>query len=203
MATALEDLVESGNGEVTLWLRRVSAGDQNAHARLLELVYRELHRRAAAHMRRERSGHVLQATALVNEAYMKLIGRDDWKDRAHFMGAASEAMRCILIDHARARKSARRGGSRIHVELTDDLAVDLREPENLLALNSALDRLAQTDPRQARIVEMRFFAGMGEAEVAEALGISERTVKRDWAMARAWLRAELTERPRTHSAAQS
>jgi len=180
-------------GEITQCLKEVRSGAEKGRAKLLELVYREMHKMAAAHMRRERTGHTLQTTALVHEAYLKLMDRDDLQNKGHFMAVASQAMRRILVDHARAKVAAKRGGPHIRIELKDDVAIDVQRPENLLSLNSALERMAEWDERQSRIVEMRFFGGLSEAEIADTLGVSIRTVKREWAMAKAWLHAELTQ----------
>jgi RNA polymerase sigma factor (TIGR02999 family) len=179
--------------EVTLLLSRLKAGDRSALDRLMPLVHDELRRLAGAHMRRERADHTLQATALAHEAYMRMVDLDriDWRDRAHFFAVAAGVMRRILIDHARKRRAARRGGGAPHVPLEEGLRLADDRPEELVDLDEALDRLAAMDPRQARIVEMRFFGGLSVEETGAVLGISPRTVKREWAVARAWLKAEL------------
>jgi RNA polymerase sigma factor (TIGR02999 family) len=169
-------------------------GDEQALAALLPLVYDELRRLAARYMRRERPGQTLQATALVHDAYLRLL-RDShlsWQNRAHFFGIAARSMRQILIERARARGSAKRGGSRIRVTLEPGLIAAAREPEiDLEALDEALTRLAALDAELARVVEVRFFGGLSIEETAEALGVSAATVKRRWTLARAWLAREL------------
>lgn len=174
-------------------LTRLAAGDGDAAAALMPLVYDELRRLAAAHLAHERPDHTLQPTALANEAYLKLVDqtRAQWKDRAHFLAVAAQAIRRILIDHARRHRAAKRdGGKRLTLSFADDLA---RRPAeiDLLELEDALDRLAALSERQAKVVEFRFFAGLDVEETAEALGVSPRTVKGDWRVARAWLQHEL------------
>jgi RNA polymerase sigma factor (TIGR02999 family) len=186
-------------GEITQLLRRAAAGDAKAESRLIETLYSELRQIAAGFMRRERSDHTLQPTALVNEAYLRLLGQRGiaWQDRGHFFSLAARVMRRILLDSARARGALKRGGKACHqVDLEEGHRSTVEPGEKLLDLDAALQRLSTIDPKQARIVELRFFAGMTEGEIAEVLGISERTVKREWQMARAWLHAELEqERP--------
>jgi RNA polymerase sigma factor (TIGR02999 family) len=159
----------------------------------MEAVYPKLRRMAAHMLQAERPGHTLQATALVHEAYMRLLGKADvdWKDRVHFFATAAQAMRRILVDYARTRKAAKREGARRRVELTHELAISDDRLEEVLAVDEALKRLAQRDARQCRVVELRFFGGMTEEETAEALGIGARTVSREWNLARAWLYGEL------------
>jgi len=186
---------DAASARVTVLLDRMRDGDPKALDQLVPLVHDELRRIARAQMRHERAGHTLQATALANEAWLKLaaLENQDWRDRAHFLGVAAAIMRRLLIDHARKHRAARRGSGAAHVEL-DDVASSIAAPDRadeLVALDEALVRLAALDERQSKIVEMRFFAGLGVEETATALGISERTVKREWAVARAWLRAEL------------
>ncbi|MEZ4417658.1 MAG: sigma-70 family RNA polymerase sigma factor [Gemmatimonadota bacterium] len=179
--------------DVTRLLQRMSDGDVRAVDRLLPVVYDELRELARKELRRERSDHTLNATALVNEAYLRLaqLDRIDWRGRAHFFGAAAQSMRRILIDYARRRTAEKRGEGAEHVSI-DSVVVAARErPADLLALDEALARLEELDPRQARVVECRFFAGMEVKETAEALGISPATVKRDWVLARAWLNREM------------
>lgn len=180
-------------GEVTQMLLDVKQGGREAQDRLIPLVYRELRRVAGAHLRRESSSHSLQPTALVHEAYLRLIDitRIEWQDRAHFFSVASTVMRRILVEHARASQAHKRGGGQDALCL-DEAAVPSpgRGPE-IVALDDALNELAMLDERQAKIVEMRFFAGMTEEETGEVLGVSARTVKRDWRLARAWLYKEL------------
>lgn len=159
---------------------------EDASAELLPLVYEQLKAIAAARMRAERSGHTLQATALVHEAYLKLVGDREvsWQNRAHFFAAAAEAMRRILIDHARKRKSEKRGGGMARVPITVvDLATE-NDPDQILALEEALAQLEREDPRAAQIVNLRFFAGLSVEETVEATGLSKRTVMREWAFAR-------------------
>ena len=187
---------DAGDHAVTGMLQLVRRGDPEVAAELIPLIYRELHAIAERHMRRERQGHTLQATVLVHEAFLQLAGTDkiEWQNRAHFFALASRAMRRLLIDHARSAKAEKRPGGHQQVELNSQLPM-ASGPVDLLALNEALERLATWDLRQCHVVEMRFFAGLGFAEIAEVLGISERTAKRDWTMARAWLLAELTTEP--------
>lgn len=179
--------------DITALLGDLAHGHRDKEQELLELVYRELHQLAAHFMRGERKDHTLQATALVNEAYLRLVGNHalSWESRAHFFNAAAMTMRRILVDHARARQSAKRPNSGQRVELEDQFAVTDQDPEQMIAIDTALSKLAEMDPRQAKIVELRFFTGLGVEETAQMLGISEKTVKRDWAVARAWLEAEL------------
>ncbi len=179
--------------DVTQLLVRLKSGDARALDRLMPLVHDELRRLARARMRNERGSHTLQATALAHEAYLRLVDLDriDWRGRAHFFAVASGVMRRILIDHARRRRAARRGGGAEHVAFDDALQAADTRPEALVALDEALERLAALDGRQARIVELRFFGGLSVEETGEVLGVSARTVKREWAVARAWLRAEL------------
>ena len=178
---------------VTQWLVRFSAGDADAGPMVLNLLYRELHRMARRYMNRERPGHTLQPTALLHEAYLELVDRKDqnWQNRAHFLAAAAQAMRRILIDYARTRLARKRGQDAIHVEISPEMAVTMSRPEDYLALDEALDHLARHDPELTRIVEMRYFGGLTEEEIAAALGQSSRTVKRRWRVARSWLAAEL------------
>lgn len=180
-------------GDVTKLLWRMRDGDPRAEAELVGLVYTELHRIAARMMRAERDDHTLQPTALVNEAYLRLLAADnsDWKNRAHFFGVAAQIMRRILVDYARAHRSEKRGGRVQRVEL-ESWDVPLSENcDYLIAVNDALARLADMDPRQGRIVELRFFVGLSEEEIGEVLRLSPRTVRREWKVARAWLYSEL------------
>ncbi len=182
-------------GDITQLLVRVRAGDDAAKTHLIQAVYQELRRIAARSLRRERPDHTLQVTALVHEAYLQLLGdaKVDWHDRGHFFALASQAMRRILVDYARKRKAAKREGTRVRVELNDQLAISENRLEEVLLIDDALGRLGRWDPRQASIVEMKFFGGLTEAEIADILGLSKRTVIRDWNVARAWLRAELDD----------
>jgi RNA polymerase sigma factor (TIGR02999 family) len=183
------------SGEITSLLTRLKAGDQSAQEQLIPLVYNELRRLAAHYMRGERPDHTLQATALVHEAFLRLTSTEvvDWQSRAHFFAIAAQTMRRILVDHARAAGSAKRSGGQHRISLESAIVYSPEQSRDMLALDEALGRLEQRDARQCRIVEMRFFAGLSLDETAEALGISARTVKRDWSMARAWLHAELSE----------
>jgi len=178
---------------VTELLRAYRAGNPEALERLVSLVYGELRRQAARYLRRERADHTLQPTALVNEAYIRLADQRDveWQNRAHFFAIAAQIMRRILVDHARARGRGKRGSGQTLVLFDDALAVAEARDLDLVALDDALSALAELDERQSRVVEMRFFAGLEVEEVAEALGVSPTTVKRDWSLARAWLRREL------------
>ena len=175
----------------TVLLLRWKDGDSKAMEELLPLVYDELRRLARGYLYRERAEHTLQSTALVHEAYLRLIEQDvEWQSRAHFLGIAAQMMRRILVDHARARSAAKRGEG-LRVTLDEKMAIAEARDLDVIALDRALTRLAQQDEAQARIVEMRFFAGLSIEETAEVLGISPATVKRDWAMAKAWLTREL------------
>lgn len=178
--------------DVTALLHAWRRGDQEAFVRLTPLVYDELRRRARHYLRAERRNHTLQPTALVHEVYARMIGAGnvDWHDRAHFFALAARQMRQILVDSARARRYQKRGGGAIQVTFDEALAVSDREPD-LVALDDALEALAAEDVRKARVVEMRFFGGLTNEEIAAALGISTDTVTRDWQMARLWLRRTL------------
>lgn len=175
-------------GQVTQLLAEIRNGNKEAEARLVPLVYAELHRLAANFMHRERPDHTLQPTALVNEVYLRLVGQQqDWQNRCHFFAIAAQIMRRVLVDHARAHHAARRGGNLQRIDL-ENLPLGSEEfPAKILALDEALSRLAEWDARQARIVELRFFVGLTEDEIASVLEISPRTVKREWSLARAWL----------------
>jgi RNA polymerase sigma factor (TIGR02999 family) len=182
---------------LTQLLNDARLGNREAEARVFALVMRELRAKAAAYLRRERAGHTLQPTALVNEAYIKLARyqRVSWQNRAQFFGTASRVMRRILVDHARARDTEKRGGGVIHlnVALQSPIAETPEDASTILALDEALTRLARVEPRQTRVVECRFFGGLDVEQTARTLGISPTTVKREWQQARAWLFAELTQ----------
>lgn len=178
---------------ITDLLRQWSAGDQRALDQVTPLVYEELRHQAARYLRRERPGHTLQTTALINEAYLRLIDAKDvhWQSRAHFFAIAANLMRRVLVDHARRRDADKRGGPHVRVQLDEALAVADEADVDLLAIDEALDKLAAIDPQQAHVVELRFFSGLSVEETAAALGVSSKTVKRDWSVARAWLRREI------------
>jgi RNA polymerase sigma factor (TIGR02999 family) len=183
----------AAHAEITTLLAAIKQGDPCAESLLAEMVYGELRSIAANHMRRERRDHTLQTTALVHEAYLRLV-RDqamDWQGRAHFFATASVVMRRILVDYARQHAAQKRPEARLRVELNDWHASERPAMEQMLILDEALRHLAEMDPRQARMVEMRYFGGLTEEETAAVLGISVRTVKRDWNSARAWLQGQL------------
>jgi RNA polymerase sigma factor (TIGR02999 family) len=177
--------------EITELLTRLSAGDKDAEAKVLALVYKDLRRLARHYLAAERRDHTLQATALVHEAYLRINKQSEfhWENRSHFFAVAARAMRRVLVDHARRVKAGKR--EQVKVSLETALVYSPGKPGELIALDEALDRLAGLDARQARIVEMKFFGGLSMEEIAENLDISVRTVKRDWTFARAWLYGEL------------
>src|SRR5262245_5964820 len=182
--------------EITQWLTEWRKGDRSALEKLTPLVYRELHRLAQVYMRGERAGHALQTTALVNEAYLRLIEAEcqSWQNRAHFYAAAAKLMRHILVDFARSRNRIKRGGGLEQVSLDEALTITADHTAELLNLDEALTTLSKLDERQSQVVELRFFAGLTEAEIAEVLKVSERTVQSDWRQARSWLLGELSRR---------
>jgi RNA polymerase sigma factor (TIGR02999 family) len=184
----------SPDQDVTRALLALSKGERSALDGLLPLIYDQLRAQAQRALRAERPDHTLSPTALVHEAYLKLVRLDrvEWRDRAHFFGACANEMRRILVSYARNRKATKRGAGAEHVPLENAAVAAWERPADLVALDDALDRLADMDPRQVRIIECRFFAGMSVEETAEALGISAATVKRDWTAARAWLNRELS-----------
>lgn len=205
-------MTDPGTGRITRLLAAWSGGDAQALDELMPLVYGELRRLAQSHLRRERPGHTLQRTVLVHEAFLRLVDQKDvqWQGRAHFLGLASKLMRRILVDHARARLAAKRGDGAHHVSFDDAIGTPVPEGDgdidadpaallvaagqpgiDLVALDDALSRLEAMDPQQGKVVELRFFGGLTLEETAQALGISPATVKRDWAVARAWLHREL------------
>ncbi|MEA2257525.1 MAG: hypothetical protein QOJ51_350 [Acidobacteriaceae bacterium] len=196
MATLAPEPGGSDNS-ITALLAELSAGNRDVESRLIPQVYGELRRLAANYMRSERGNHTLQPTALVNEAYTRLVQQPQipWQSRAHFFATASHLMRHILVDHARARRAGKRGGLQRQVTLDDALLPSSERTMDVLILDEALKNLAQFDPRQARIVELHFFSGLTFAEIALVLKVTERTVKRDWSMARAWLKGELSKSP--------
>lgn len=183
---------------ITQLLERWSLGDEEALDQLMPLVYDELHRLAGAYLRRERREHTLQPTALVNEAYLKLVRQRSirWQNRAQFFGVAAQLMRRILVDHARANDAAKRGGDRVNVSLKNIGASGQQPEADVLALHDLLNRLTEIDPDQSRIVEMRFFGGLTIAETAEVMQVSHSTVEREWKIAKAWLKRELTKTPK-------
>lgn len=183
------------SGEVTVLLERFRSGDSSAQEKLIPLLVDELRRLARQQLRSERPGHTLQPTALVNEAYLRLIGDQarDWRSRAHFIGVSVLVMRRILIDHARRKQAQKRGGIEpaLAIESEEFPGLSYEQADELVALNVALDRLDEINPRQRQIVELRYFGGLSVEETAEVLSVSPITVKRDWAAARAWLRGQL------------
>ena len=183
-------------GEVTALLAAWRGGDAGALDKLIPIVYDDLRRVAGRYMRSEEFGHTLQTTALVHEAYLRLTKEQDrtWESRAHFFAVAAQIMRNLLVDHARMATRAKRGGGAAELSLEDIPELTTAEPQVMLALDDALRRLAELDPRASRIVELRYFVGLQNVEVANVLGISEKTVVRDWNTAKAWLRAELRSR---------
>jgi RNA polymerase sigma factor (TIGR02999 family) len=189
--------------DITRLLEQLRAGDRNAVADLVPLLYDELRQLASKYLRRERPGHTLQATALVHEAYLRLVDQKDvgWQNRSHFFGVAAQQMRRILVDHARHRHAAKRGGAAPKVALDEALVVSDQAAEDVLQLNELLTRLAELDEQQARVVELRVFGGLTVEEAAEALDISPATVKRDWAMAKAWLTREIQRERKGESGA--
>lgn len=184
----------SSRHEVTRLLDDWSRGDRGALDALIPLVHHELHRLAQGYLARERPGHTLQATALVNEAYLRLVGEREmqWQSRAHFIGVAAQLMRFILVDHCRRKQYQKRGGDAPRVAFDENLQVTIEHREELLALDLALSKLAAQDERKSRIAELRYFGGLSVEETAEALSVSVATVMRDWRLTRAWLQRELS-----------
>ena len=180
--------------DVTVLLTRVGAGDESAPGKLLELVYEDLRHLAGAYMQSERSDHTLQATALVHEAYLRLVDWESvtWENRAQFFAVAAQVMRRVLVDHARGRNAAKREGSQHKLALDEALSFASEREFDVLALEEALSRLEKQDPRQAKIVELRFFGGLSIEEVAHVLKVSITTVKREWTIAKAWFQRELS-----------
>jgi len=181
---------------ITELLASYGRGDKESLDQLMPVVYDELRRQAARYLRREQAGHTLQTTALIHEAYVRLVDQRNlqWQNRAHFFGIAAQMMRRILVDHARSKKRAKRGGSDVRVSLDDATVAVKGQDLDVVALDEALQRLAQIDEQQSRVVELRFFSGLSVEETAEVMGISKSTVKRDWSMAKAWLHRELSGR---------
>jgi RNA polymerase sigma factor (TIGR02999 family) len=185
--------MSSEHGDVTVLLGALRQGAQDAESQLLPLVYRELRQLALSYLRRERSDHTMQATDLVHEAYMRMVGDvAPAQDRTHFFALAAKVMRQVLVDHARAHRAAKRNDGKSKLPLDEALALSNEYSQQLLDLDEALSRLAEIDVRQARVVEMRYFAGMSVDETAQALGVAGRTVNREWRLAKAWLRRELS-----------
>lgn len=188
-------MTKPSSGEVTQLLINWSNGDQTALDKLIPLVYDELHRLAHHYMSRERPGHTLQTTALVNEAYLRLVDQKSvsWQNRAHFFAVAAQVMRQILVDYARRRQYLKRGGQAVQVSLDEAAVVSQERGADLVALDDALTSLAAVDPRKSQIVELRFFGGLSVKETAEVLKVSPRTVMRQWSLAQAWLYRELNQ----------
>jgi len=187
--------------DVTQLLNRLSSGDQNALSELIPVVYDELHRLAAFHLQRERPEHTLQTTALVHEAYVRLVDQKEvqWKNRGHFFAVAAQAMRRVLVDYARRHQALKRGSSLPKISLDEAIAISHEDMHHVLLLDELLTRLSTIDPAESRIVELRFFGGLAVEETAEAMGISAATVKREWSVARAWLLREINERSKQDS----
>lgn len=181
--------------DITQLLLAWGNGNKEALDHLMPLVYEELRRLARNYMRRQRAGHTLQTTALVNEAYLRLIdsSRVNWQNRTHFFAISAQMMRRILVDFARAKNSLKRGGEQIQVTLDDNIPALSEKETDLIALDEALETLTKLNSRQSRIVELRYFGGMTEEEIAESLQVSVRTVRRDWSVARAWLYREMSK----------
>src|SRR5262245_21812732 len=178
--------------EVTELLQRWRSGDKQALDRLTPLVYDELHRLAHRYLRRERAGHTLQTTALLNEAYVQLVGHEvEWQSRVHFFAVSAQVMRHILVDYARQRASAKRGGELQRVDLNSEAIVSPERARELVALDEALRALNELYPRRSRVVELRYFGGLNNTEAAAVMNVSEATIERDWRFARAWLNREL------------
>lgn len=185
-----------GNQQVTQLLMQWSKGDQTALNDLMPIVYAELRRMAKRSMKRQDSGHTMQTTELIHEAYLKLAGNEekDWKNRSHFFGVAAQAMRHILVDYARSKNSQRKGGYQKRITLVENDFVSNDQSKEIVALDDALSRLAELDERKSRVVEMKFFAGLSFEEIAEVLQMSIITVKRDWSFAKNWLSKEISRK---------
>jgi RNA polymerase sigma-70 factor (ECF subfamily) len=184
--------VDTSPGEVTRLLKAMNAGDAAAGEQLLPLVYKELHRIAEAYMRRERPDHTLQATALINEAYLRLVGENiDWNSRGHFIGVAAHVMRRVLVDYARQHNAERRAGGLQRVEMEDNLAISPDRLDEVIFLDTALTKLKEKSPRQAQVVELKYFGGLSVEQIAATLDVAPRSVKRDWSLARMFLYREL------------
>jgi RNA polymerase sigma-70 factor (ECF subfamily) len=193
--------VEPVSPDVTSLLKKLAEGNQDAARELIPVIYQELHRLAAGHLRYERPDHTLQPTALVHEAYIKLVAQrnTDWQSRAHFFAVASNLMRRILVDYARRQMRAKRGAGQAKLSLDEVVLLSPDRPDNLLALDECLTRLEKLDARQSRIVELRYFGGLKVNEVAQVLGVSPTTIRREWTSAKAWLYGELKEGHGNHA----
>jgi RNA polymerase sigma factor (TIGR02999 family) len=179
-------------GQVTQLLKAMRAGDSQAAEDLLPLLYAELHRLARSYMRRERPDHTLQATALINEAYLRLAGEEiDWKNRAHFIGLSAQVMRRVLVDHARAHNAECRGGGLQRVEMQEELAISPEKLDLVQQIDDLLKKLEEENPRQAKVVELRYFGGLNFEEIGGLLQVASRTAKTDWALARIWMLDQL------------
>ena len=185
--------MDRSSNQVTQLLLAWSEGNEAARDELMSAVYQELHRLAHSYMKRESSGHTLQTSALVNEAFLRLVNQKNvkWRNRAHFYGIAAQMMRRILVDYARSRRYQKRGAGIRDLSLDEALIVSDERTEQLVALDETLDRLAEFDPRKSKVVEFRFFGGLSIEETAEVLSVSPGTVMRDWTLAKAWLRREM------------
>ncbi len=188
-------MAKTDSSQATQLVNELASGDQKAAERLFAILYDDFRKLATRYLKGERRGHTLSPTALVHEAYMKLIDqtRAHWQGKTHFFAVGAQAMRRILVDHARSRQRVKRGGGRLRIELDEALTLSPGRDEDLLAVDEALAKLTKVDPRQATIVELRFFGGLNVAEVAEAIGVSKRTVEAEWTAVRAWLRRELSQ----------
>ena len=192
----LKTMTPSTN-DVTQLLVAWGNGDQTARDQLMPLVYAELHRLAHRHIKKERPGHTLQTSALVNEAFLRLVDQRGmhWQSRAHFFGIAAQMMRRILVDYARKRRFAKRGGNQLQVSLNEELLAAKQRSADVVLLDDALTQLAEVDDRKSKVVELKFFGGLSIEETAEALGVSPGTVMRDWTLAKAWLRRAMSKNP--------
>ncbi len=191
-------MAETPSADVTRILAALSKGDKSGVSRLMTLLYDDLRSLASRFLRRESTGHTFQPTDLVNESFLKLVDqtRISWQGKTHFMAVSAQAMRRILVDHARTKHRKKRGGKhRVRLELRDDHAFSIERPEEVLAVDDALNKLATLDPTHAKILEFRLFGGLGMKEIGEVLGVSSRTVERHWAMIRAWVLKELKSAP--------
>jgi len=195
-STVFDESMTSSPNDVTQLLVAWGKGDQAARDELMPLVYAELHRLAHRHIKRERPGHTLQTSALVNEAFVRLVDQRDvhWQSRAHFFGIAAQMMRRILVDYARKRRFAKRGGNQLQVSLNEELVAANQRSAEVVLLDDALTQLAEIDERKSKVVELKFFGGLSIEETAEVLGVSPGTVMRDWTLAKAWLRRAMSRK---------